>query len=392
MFPKSPTRSLASGVALIVLLATLAAAPLAQGRSGPASQRQASPPQVNADGYTSARVCAECHRDIYNSWKGSLHAFSLTDPIFDTAYMLAVRDVGDEARVICLRCHAPMTMFNGDYALEQGMTREGVTCDFCHTVTAVHLDGRAKPFDAAPGIVKRGTIEVTNSPAHEVAYSELHGTAEFCGGCHNFVSPAGAAVMTTYDEWLAGPYAAQGMPCQGCHMALSSGRVADDPSSSASQFNLHRLIRDTDQLRDALSVEIVQATHSADVIDVQVAVENVGSGHMMPTGMPTREVVLLVTAQAGSRTQTDERRYGKVFADSSGAVLETDVAILLHGASVLNDTRIAPGERRFERFRLRGFTDSPVTLRAVVSYEYAPAILDVQRMKIQLAEAERIIR
>lgn len=355
---------------------------------GPPAIRQ----QVSADGYTSARVCGECHRDIYDSWKGSLHAFSLTDPIFDTAYMQALRQVGEEARRICLRCHAPMTMFNGDFALEQGVTREGVSCDFCHTVTAVHLDGREQVFDTAPGLTKRSTIEVTASPAHEVAYSELHGTAEFCGGCHNFVSPSGAAVLTTYDEWRAGPYAAQGIPCQSCHMALSPGRVAEHPSSTGRQFNLHRLIRDTDQLRSALAVEIVRATRSGDTLDVEVVIENVGSGHMVPTGMPTREVVLQTTAESGSRSQTAERRYGKVIADSSGALLESDADVLLRGARVLNDTRIAPGERRVERLRFRQFGNGPVTLKVVVSYEYAPPILNRQRMSIRLAEAERIIR
>jgi hypothetical protein len=206
------------------------------------------------------------------------------------------------------------------------------------------------------------------------------------------VSPGGASVLTTYDEWRDGPYAAQGIPCQSCHMALSPGRVAEHPSSAGRQFNLHRLIRDTEQLRSALAIEITQVTRSADVVDVEVALENVGSGHMVPTGMPTREVVLTLSAESPGRSQTEERRYRKIIADSDGAVLETDVDVLLRGARILNDTRIAPGERRLERFRFRAFRDGPVTVRAVVSYKYAPAILDIRRMNIRLAEAERIIR
>jgi hypothetical protein len=108
--------------------------------------------------------------------------------------------------------------------------------------------------------------------------------------------------------------------------------------------------------------------------------------------MPTREVVLTLSAESPGRSQTEERRYRKIIADSDGAVLETDVDVLLRGARILNDTRIAPGERRMERFRFRAFRDGPVTVRAVVSYKYAPAILDIRRMNIRLAEAERIIR
>ena len=73
-------------------------------------------------------------------------------------------------------------------------------------------------------------------------------------------------------------------------------------------------------------------------------------------------------------------------------ILDTDVDVLLRGARVLNDTRIAPGERRVERFRFRALGEGRVTLNAVATYQYAPAILDVQRMNVRLAEAERIIR
>jgi len=391
MFPKVKTRSIASGVSLAGLFFFLALLP-PEGLAGLESAPQTPTPQINPDGYTSSRICGECHQDIYESWKGSLHAFSLTDPIFDTAYMQALRRVGDQARGICLRCHAPMTMFNGDYDLAQGVTREGVSCDFCHTITAVHLGDSQRPFEMSPGMVKRSTIEVTNSPAHDVAYSELHASADICGGCHNFVSPAGAAVLTTYDEWRAGPYAAQGIPCQSCHMAVSPGRVAEVPSSTSREFNLHRLIRDTDQLRGALTVQITQATRNGDGLDIEVAIENVGSGHKVPTGMPTREVVLTVTAEGGTRSQSAERRYGKVVADSDGKLLDSDVDVLLRGATVMNDTRIAPREKRVERFRFTSFGSEPVTLNAVLSYEYAPAILDVRRMQVRLATAERIIR
>ncbi len=299
--------------------------------------------EINDDGYTSARVCGECHRDIYESWKNSLHAFSLTDPIFDTAYMLAVKEAGQEARVFCLRCHAPMTTYNGDYLLELGVTREGVSCDFCHTITAVHLDRPDNPYSIDPGPVKRSVIRNADSPAHEVAYSELHGTSEFCGGCHNYVAPGGSGIMTTYDEWKRGPYATEGTQCQDCHMVLSPGRVVEERiKSSATQIHLHRLIHDTDQLRSALTVEITESRRTADSFVVEVKVENVGSGHAVPTGMPSREVVLSVPAAGPRRDQSAERRFRKVVAADSGRPLQRDHEALLYGARVLNDTRARP--------------------------------------------------
>jgi ssDNA-binding Zn-finger/Zn-ribbon topoisomerase 1 len=350
-------------------------------------------PQVNPDGYTSARVCGGCHTDIYNSWKNSLHAFSLTDPVFDTSFMQALKIGGEEARRRCLQCHAPMTIMNGDYGLELGVTREGVSCDFCHTVTAVHLDGREKPYDLSPGFTKRGVIKRAASPAHDVAYSELHGTSEFCGGCHNFVTPDGVALMSTYDEWLAGPYSAEGVQCQDCHMVLSAGNVVtEDVQPSAAQIHLHSLIHDTEQLKGAVSVEIDNAEWRQNTVTVEVLVENIGSGHMVPTGIPTREVVLTVQANGqGGYVWTGERHYRRLIGDETGLPLQTDHEALLNGALIISDSRLAPREPRRERFVFEIPNRETVKITATVVYRYAPSILRVQPMNIELTKTERYV-
>ena len=349
--------------------------------------------QINAQGYTSAMVCGSCHVDIYDSWKKSLHAFSLTDPVFDAAFMFAIRDAGDEARRLCLRCHAPLTIANGDFELREGVTREGVTCDFCHTVVAVHLDNSEKPFSLEPGVVKRSVLRNAASPAHQVAYSQLHETAEFCGACHNYVAPNGARIMTTYDEWRAGPYAREGKPCQDCHMVRRVGQVvsADVKEGSGKHIHLHDLIHDTDQLRSALTAQVLSATRTGENLAVEVAVENIGSGHMVPTGVPSREVVLTVEVESGRRLATQERRYHKVVVDKDGTVLRRDFEALLRGAAVIADNRIAPREKRVERFIFAVPDRGPLKVRATLSYEYAPVILDQREINIELTKVERYV-
>jgi hypothetical protein len=349
--------------------------------------------KVDPGGFTSARVCGECHSDIYESWKNSLHAFSLTDPIFDTAYMQAVKEGGEEARRVCLRCHAPMTMVNGDYELREGVTREGVSCDFCHSVTVVHLDGREKPYTVELGLVKRSVLKKASSPAHDVAYSELHGTSEFCGGCHNYVTARGKAVMSTYDEWKNGPYAGEGVQCQDCHMVITSGKVVrEEIKETGAKIHLHNLIHDTDQLRSALSVQIANAERTQNRLQVDVAIENVGSGHMVPTGIPSREIVLSVSVDSGSRVLTQDRRYRKVVADEKGRVLKRDFEVLLYGARILNDNRIGPREKRLEHFDFdvpKAGRSAKVTVR--LSYQYAPVILHEEQMDVLLGSVERIV-
>lgn len=352
-----------------------------------------SEPEISASGFTSSQVCGNCHTDIYNSWKNSLHAFSLADPIFDAAFMQAVKEKGEEARRLCLRCHAPMVIVNEDFDLSQGITREGVSCDFCHSVTEVHLDGRQAPYSLDVGKVKRSVLKAASSPAHEVAYSQLHETSEFCGGCHNFLAPSGKAIMSTYEEWKNGPYAREGVQCQECHMVLSKGHVvAEEIQESQANIHLHNLIHDTDQLRSALTVQIANANRSGRQLDVEVVVANVGSGHMVPTGMPSREVILTVVVDDGSRVISKERRYRKVVADEGGVVLEQDHQALLYGSRVLNDNRIGPKESRNERFTFELSRDQRrAQVTASLTYSYSPTILRRQEVDVQLGKVERVV-
>jgi hypothetical protein len=364
-------------------------APLALMGNSPA---EPGAPQINPTGYTRAAVCGTCHQDIYNSWKRSLHALSLTDPIFESAYMQALKEDGDKARKICLSCHAPMTMANSDFTLSQAETRDGVSCDFCHTVTAVHVGDAKRTYTLEPGLVKRSVLKKAASPAHEVAYSELHTTAEFCGGCHNYVAPSGAAIMSTYQEWRDGPYARQGVQCQECHMVKRAGNVVrPDLKATGGGFHLHDLIRDTTQLRSALAVRVTRATRSGSTLIVDVELENVGSGHKIPTGIPSREVVLTVAAQSGDHAFKQERRYRKVVADANQHVLNTDFEMLLHGATILNDNRIGPREKRRERFTFAVPPDGAIRVSAKATYRYAPMILKQELIDIELGSSERVV-
>ncbi len=349
---------------------------------------------INESGYTSSRVCGACHVDIYGSWKNSLHAFSLSDPVFDAAYMQAIKESGEQARRLCLRCHAPLTIFNEDYDLSEAVTREGVTCDFCHTITEVHLDNPAMPFSVDLGLVKRGVLRGSSSPAHDVAYSQLHERSDLCGGCHDYKSPNGALIMSTYDEWKRGPYAREGIQCQNCHMVRSAGKVVspDVKMTEAEHIHLHNLIRDADQLRSALAVSIVNVERMSWGISVKVLVENVGSGHMVPTGMPSREIVLTVTVQNEERTETQERRYRKVIADKEDRVLTRDFELLLRGRKVVSDNRIRPREQRIEWFSFPSPGLGELKVKAAITYEYFPMVLDQREITMELGAAERFVR
>jgi hypothetical protein len=73
------------------------------------------------------------------------------------------------------------------------------------------------------------------------------------------------------------------------------------------------------------------------------------------------------------------------------AELPTSTAETFSLHSLIHDRHPLRSALTVERFRFRASESGRVTLSAVLTYEYAPAILKVQRMNIRLAEAERII-
>src|SRR5437867_12898549 len=90
---------------------------------------------------SSAEVCGRCHRAIYDSWKTSTHADAMQSTLFQDSLQLAEGDFGPKARKVCLGCHAPLAIQTGDLGLARKASWEGVTCDYCHSLRSVSLQG-----------------------------------------------------------------------------------------------------------------------------------------------------------------------------------------------------------------------------------------------------------
>jgi len=357
--------------------------------------------------YTSAKVCAGCHEDIYNMWSRSLHATSLTDPVFDVAYMQVLKAGDAKAREVCLRCHAPTTRVSRDFALRQEVTREGVSCDFCHTISAVDMKNRAEPYTLRPGAVKFGPFGDTTSPKHLTAFSPVHETSELCGGCHDLVAKNGTVIMGTYTEWKEGPYAARGVQCQDCHMPTVKDvtTVKAEVKASTRRVNKHDLQggHSVEQLQRATKVEIIEVTKAPDAVLVRVRVTNVGSGHKVPTGIPTRK--LLLTGQLkdarGAVLREETIRYQKVLGDAQRTPLETDADVFLRASTLLSDNRLAPQESRIEQFvfpvtpnmtqdQVMGRTyQRNLNVEVTLTYSYTPLILQRADMVQEMAKDAR---
>ena len=353
--------------------------------------------KINEAEYTSSLVCGKCHEAIYSKWKNSMHAQSISDPIFDLAFMQAVKESGDEAKKLCLGCHAPTVRVNNDYELKKAITNEGIMCDFCHTVKGVDLNNQENPYIVDVGEVKRSTIKEAESPAHKVEHSELHAKSEFCAGCHEFINKEGVSVIGTYTEWKEGPYSKEGVQCQDCHMPATKGLIVrPDVKNIERDINLHDLQggHSVEQLRKAMRVRIADAVRSGEGVTVKVEITNIGSGHMVPTGIPSRELVLqmLVKDSKGRVVSRDEKIFKKILADENGNELKKDHELFLKGKIILSDNRIKPRETKETIFYFTYPKREELSVETKLFYRYKPDVITSQEMFIEMGGDSKVIR
>ncbi len=348
-----------------------------------------------APSISSSKSCQECHEEIYNHWKNAMHSMSIEDPIFKASYMESYFNTAGESKFNCLRCHAPMTLVNKDYDLKQEITREGVSCDFCHSVKKVDLNNKENPFELDIGEIKRGPLSDVDSPAHKTAPSSLFKSSELCAGCHEYINDIGVTILGTYSEWKTSSYAEKGIHCQNCHMPLIPGQIVRPKIkiTKEKQINLHAISasHSTEQLRKALKVEIKKINVEGDIIEVVVGVTNIGSGHSVPTGVPSRKLILLVELRTPNEYFSQYRTYQKIMLDESGEVIQKEWEVFLNSAKVSFDNRIRPGETRTERFAFATPRNKKITISARIEYLYKTRVLSPTEMRVKMAEDTRKI-
>lgn len=279
--------------------------------------------RFEAGAFENPSNCAGCHRDIFDAWSQSMHRFAWDNEFYQPDYLQASRETDGFTDIFCGECHTPTGVRTEqlpppDGSLMDDTSMQGVSCDYCHTVEEVVETVNVRTV-SDPGEVKRGPRGDGYASYHEVQYSEIHTSSDFCGACHNVVHPtSGAAVIDTYDDWLQGPYAEQGIRCQDCHMTPGPGveknpgksspmgsereHVATHSFSGGSVFFHDRAGDDkaaelAKQMLTAAAELETEVTRSDTGIDLLTRIKNVGAGHKIPTGVTyIRKMWLEVTA------------------------------------------------------------------------------------------------
>ena len=189
--------------------------------------------------FYSAQSCQVCHQEQYNEWSRSMHAYAMQDPVFIKGWLEEQDQHPETGERFCVQCHNPPAFVTGEYLngyettdyLPQ-MIKEGISCDFCHSVTdlsnTVHTPDNAvaiAEYHLNPGEgIKYGSLEnPVKNDYHESQYHPIFKRSDFCLPCHNMTVRNVEAEMT-FTEWRRIPGNDMGdlNSCQSCHMPVKT--------------------------------------------------------------------------------------------------------------------------------------------------------------------------
>jgi len=178
-------------------------------------------------------------------------------------------------------------------------------------------------------------------------------------------------------------------------MPLIAGRVVKDKikSSNRKQVNLHDISagHSVEQLKKAVKVELKNISADKDFVVVSVDVTNVGSGHMVPTGIPKRKLALIVDVKTPNEYYSQQKIYQRIMTDDKDSEIKKDWEFFRNGVKEVADTRIKPREKKSESFTFVRPKNNDITVSARVEYLYETMVLNPVEMRVVMAEISRKI-
>ncbi|MGH9667918.1 MAG: tetratricopeptide repeat protein [Bryobacteraceae bacterium] len=275
---------------------------MAQEGAGPSSRFWPSSAQTNTGGlipsdfFMESKVCGECHKDIYEQWKSSMHHFaSFNNPFYRQTILHMQELSGTHGSRWCSGCHDHAVFFNGRFdrpikeQLDTPEAQNGLGCVSCHSI--VHVDGT----------MGNGGFTIMYPPLHRLASSQnpvlrdldrfitylnpaphrrtfmrpfmKQQPSEFCSACHKVHLDVPVnhyrwiRGFNEYDNWQASGISGQGArsfyyppkssTCTDCHMPLVHSA---DPGNHGGVIHSHRFAtantavafvnKDAEQLRE----------------------------------------------------------------------------------------------------------------------------------------------
>ncbi len=294
--------------------------------------------------FESAVACAECHPTQYDEWRGSMHAYAALSPFFDALAGKSFRDSGGSIGTFCTGCHSQQGTLDGEPGTIQAserseISREGVTCDVCHTAV-----GNEDPVSNGRllrelGPVKRGPYGSGDNTSHSGEFSEFITSPELCGTCHDVYPFPGPAIELAYTEYLESPAYDAGVRCQDCHMSPEPGVPSEREWGPAAvvpgetypdrELSNHRFVgpdysvletfpfpddpiaslvaqdegaeRSLTLLKNSVGIASATLVEEGNELTLEVVLESLTTGHRVPTGFSSERQLWIEVEVEDSR-------------------------------------------------------------------------------------------
>ncbi len=235
----------------------------------------------------------------------------------------------------CAACHQPESWIPSPFSRMEGpqdagypsvAAAHGISCDVCHKVADVDVSKIdfpgifpgavvfTRPAGASPHQVQYGLLgdSTINMPFMMRASYQPQLMAEVCGTCHQDRSDpeenhsyTGPISEPTYTEWAESPYSdpqsAYYANCVTCHMppsgetefcTIQSPPLVRDPSLIRS----HNIRGTTQEFLENAVTMTMSTSVAGGSLHIDVTLDNNLTGHHVPTGVTTRNMILLVEA------------------------------------------------------------------------------------------------
>jgi Cytochrome c554 and c-prime len=203
--------------------------------------------------YPTADKCGECHKQIYEEWSSSQHAYASISPMFHKFEKKFQSLTQGTVGTFCVRCHQQVGTQLGEkretplWARSQ-ISREGVSCITCHRVKEqygkVNGERRVEPgkiYEPVYGSGEKSVIKdvLANKETYSVKTSkdgrgnDIHKgmitndqitKSEFCVSCHQVAVNLGIKLEIVWDQYRDSPARKAGVSCQDCHMGKVPGK------------------------------------------------------------------------------------------------------------------------------------------------------------------------
>ncbi|HKE26615.1 MAG TPA: tetratricopeptide repeat protein [Bryobacteraceae bacterium] len=226
--------------------------------------------------FMDSEACGQCHKDIYDEWKSSMHHFASFNNQFYRKSIEYMQDViGTRPSKWCAGCHDHAVFFNGRFdrpireQIDTSEAQAGLGCMSCHAI--VHVGSTMGNADftveypplhelaSSHNSVIRAMdsfLTYLNPKPHKATFMKpfmREQSAEFCAACHkvHLDVPVNdyrwVRGFNDYDNWQASGVSGQGarsfyypvksQVCADCHMPLVNSH---DPGNHGGKIHSHR--------------------------------------------------------------------------------------------------------------------------------------------------------